>query len=699
MRKSLLMALSAATITLASCGNSATDANNPFFSEWNTPFEVPPFNEIKNSHFMPAFLEGMKQEKEEINTIIRNSETPNFENTILAYTETGELLSKIGGVFYSLTGTEMSPELEKIQAELSPIYTAHGSDISLNDSLFQRIKSVYNNREALNLDALQMRLTERVYKGFERSGANLNESDKEALREIDIKLGGLTLDFSKNLRKDNTAFTLEIDNKEDLAGLSEALIANAAAEATNRGKEGKWIFTLDSPSIFPFLQYSEKRELREKIFTGYLERCNNNNENDNKLVIDSIANLRLERAKLLGYTSHADFVLTNNMSKNAEAVYSLLEDLWKPAISRAKDELAQMKKIKGDNDFQPWDWWYYAEKLRAEKYNLNEDELRPYFALPNVLDGLFDVTNKLYGLTYKDITATMPLYNKENKVFEVTDKDGSHLGVVYFDFHPRASKRVGAWCGGFRSQKYKDGKKITPIVSIVCNFTKPVGDAPALLSLDEVETLFHEYGHGLHSLFRDVKYSALSSVERDFVELPSQVMENWAFEPQVLAMYAKHYQTGELIPNDLVEKVQNSALFNQGFATVEYLGASLLDMDYHTITESKKIDVPTFEKASIEKYGSMKEIAPRYRSTYFQHIFSSGYSAGYYSYIWAEVLDKDAYAAFVESGDIFNTEIAEKFRKELLSQGTQLDGGDLYRNFRGKDASREPLMKGRGLVK
>lgn len=698
MKKTIIMTLAAASIAVGGCTESQAPEKNPFFVEWNTPFEVPPFNEIKNEHYLPAFEEAVKQEEKDIKAIVTNQDAPTFENTILAYSNSGELLSKVSGVFFSITGTEMTTELEEIQAKVSSLLTAHNSNISLNEDLFKRIKAVYDGKEAAGLDALQLRLTEKVYKSFERNGANLDEAQKEALRKIDSSLSASTINFSKNLRNDNSAFILVIDNEADLAGLSESLIAMAAQEAESRGEKGKWVFTLDRASIFPFLQYAENRELRKKIYNGYLERGNNNNENDNKTTLAEIAKLRLERANLMGYSSHADFVLDQNMAKEPEAVFALLESLWTPAVNRAKSELKEMQEIKGDTDFESWDWWYYSELLRAKKYDLNENELRPYFALDNVLNGVFDLTTKLFGITYKELTAEMPLYNKENRVFEVTDKDGSHLGVVYFDFHPRTSKRVGAWCGSFRGMKYKeDGTKVTPIVTIVCNFTKPVGDAPALLNLDEVETLFHEYGHGLHSLFRDVKYSAMSGVERDFVELPSQIMENWAFEPEVLKSYAKHYETGEVIPEELIEKIQNSSLFNQGFATVEYLLASLLDMEYHSIEKSEDIDASKFEAAALAKYGAMKEIAPRYRSTYFQHIFSSGYSAGYYSYIWAEVLDADAYEAFVESGDLFNQEIAAKFRKEVLSQGGQADGGDLYRNFRGKDASIEPLMKNRGL--
>lgn len=682
--------------TLLAAAALAAMAQNPFFEEWATPHGVPPFSKIKNEHYVPAIQKAIEEQRAEIETIVSNAEAPTFQKTILAYDNAGELLSKVSAVFGCITGTEMTSELEVLQAQISPLMTALRSDISLNEKLFARIKAVWESRE--QLDPMQVRLTDKIYKNFERNGANLSAEQKERLRAVDQKLSQLSLTFGNNLRRDNGAFVLNVTKKKELAGLPTSLVEAAAAEAAIRGLKG-WAFTLDKPSMIPFLQYSDMRYLREKLYKGYLERCNNGGANDNKAVIEQIANLRTERAKLMGFDSHSAFVLDQNMAKNPDAVYALLEELWLPAMKLADSEMQLMKSISGaPQDFQSWDWWYWAERLRKAKYNLDEEELRPYFALNNVREGIFELTSKLWGVSYKPLT-DIEKYNPENQVFQVQDKDGSTLGVLYLDFHPRAGKRVGAWCTSFRGQSYKDGQKVYPIVSIVCNFTKPSSPAePALLNLDEVETFFHEFGHGMHSLFADVPYKGLRGVERDFVELPSQIMENWAFEPQVLATYAKHYKTGEVIPAALVEKIQNSALFNQGFATVEYLGASLLDMDYHTLSTPMTTDVASFENGSLSKLGLITQIAPRYRSTYFQHIFSGGYSSGYYSYIWAEVLDSDAYEAFRETGNLFDPATADKFRREVLSRGGMADGGVLYQNFRGKAPAKTALMKRRGLL-
>lgn len=681
-----------AIIGIAAMGASA---QNPFFEVWNTPFQVPPFDKIKVEHYKPAMIKGMEIQKQEIDAVVANPVAPTFDNVILPYVNSGELFDQVSLVFGNITAADITDEMEALERDMSPIFTAHSSDIALNEALFAKIKAVWGNRAALTAD--QSRLTDKIYKSFERSGANLSAPDKQKLRELDQTLALAQINFGNNLRSDNSSFMLHVTSKGELKGLPTSVVAAAAAEAKAKGVDG-WVFTLDKSSMIPFLQYSEMRDLREKLYRGYLERGNNGGSTDNKTILASIANLRLERAKLLGFKSHADFVLDRTMAKNPAAVYDLLKELWTPALKLATSEMEQMKAIKGaPKDFQSWDWWYWAEKLRAQKYNLNEDELRPYFALDNVRDGIFTLSGKLYGLTFKPL-AGAPKYNDDNQIFEVFDRDGSHLGVLYLDFHPRASKSVGAWCTSFRDQSYKDGVKVTPVVSIVCNFTKPAAKGePALLNLDEVETFFHEFGHALHGLFTDVPYKGLGGVERDFVELPSQIMENWAFEPEMLALYAKHYKTGEVIPAVLADKIAASALFNQGFMTVEYLGASLLDMDFSTITEPLRGDVQAFETASLGRWGIMEQIAPRYRSTYFQHIFSGGYSAGYYSYIWAELLDADAFDAFRETGDLFNPKVASAFRREVLSKGGLKDGGALYQNFRGKTPSKEPLMKRRGL--
>lgn len=690
-----------AAAALTSCGPQTSGTDNPFFTEWETPFGVPPFEQIRPEHYIPAFTEGMAREKAEIAAIVDNPGAPTFENTILAYDNSGEFLRRVSSVFGCVTGTDMTPELEQIQGEVSPVLTRHNSDISLNPKLFARVKAVYDGRDSLCADSLQRRLTEKMYKNFVRSGAELSADDQAKLRQVDEQLSMLSIRFGRNLRGDNGEFVLVIENQDDLKGLPQSVVDAAAHEAGSRGEAGKWAFTLDKSSMIPFLQYAENRGLREKFYKGYLTRCDHNDGRDNKAVIDSIANLRLTRANLLGYPTHAAYVLDRQMAKTPEAVYALLNELWTPALERAKGELAEMREIKiqetGDSTFASWDWWFYAEKLRKAKYDLNEDELRPYFALDSVRNGVFGLAGKLYGITFRELT-DIPKYNPDNRVFEVIDTDGTtSLGVLYLDFHPRAGKRVGAWCTTFRSQSYDStGRRVAPVVSIVCNFSKPTADAPALLTLDETATFFHEFGHGLHQLFSMVPYRGLKSVERDFVELPSQVMENWAVRPEMLALYARHYQTGEPIPAEMAEKIARSGLFNQGFATVEYLGASVLDMDYHTQTAGQPIDVTAFEAASMGKLGMIPQIEPRYKSTYFQHIFSGGYSSGYYSYIWAEVLDADAFDAYVESGDLFNPEIAAKFRT-MLSRGGTADGDALYRDFRGAEPSKEPLLRRRGL--
>ncbi|PLW94998.1 MAG: peptidase M3 [Marinilabiliales bacterium] len=686
--------------SMTACGpDSTNDSENPFFVEWDTPFGVPPFDKIEFEHYQPALEEGMKQQKAEIDSIVNNADAPTFENTVAALDASGELLSKVSSVFYNQLSANTNDSMQQLAQDMAPSMTQHSDDIMLNEKLFERIKTVYDNRESLEYE--EQRLTEITYTDFVRSGALLNEEDKKRLREINEKLSVLSLQFGDHVMADNNSFQMILESEEDLVGLPQSVIDAAAELATENDLEGKWLFTADKPSMIPFLQYSDRRDLREKVYSGYFMRGDYGNENDNKDVIVQIVSLRLERAKLLGYENHASFILDRNMSKKPGNVYDLLMQIWDAALPVAKAERDEMQKMieseGGDFELATWDWWYYAEKIRKEKYDLDEEMLRPYFALENVREGIFLLTNKLYGLTYKKIE-DIPVYHEDAYAYEVFDNDGSHLAVLYMDFHPRASKRGGAWCTSYREQHVKDGENITPVVSIVMNFTSPTGDGPALLNLDEVLTFFHEFGHAVHCFFSDVTYKRLSGfVPRDFVELPSQVMEHWALHPEMLKLYAKHYETGEVIPDELIKKIEESSHFNQGFMTVEYLAASLLDMDYHTLEDASDLDVIAFENAAMDKIGLIKEILPRYRSTYFNHIFSGGYSAGYYSYIWSEVLDSDVFEAFVESGDLFNKELAEKFRKEILAPGGLQDALDMFVSFRGREPQVDALLRNRGL--
>lgn len=679
---------------------TACKEDNPLLTKWNTPFEIPPFEQVKPEHYMPAFLEAMKQENEEIAAIVNNSEPATFENTIVAYDKTGELLSRVSAVFGSASGVNSNDEIQKIAKELSPLTSAHHSEITLNPALFARIKEVYDQRDSLNLDEDQMRLLTETYKGFERGGANLPEDKKEELKKINAEISANQLAFGQNMLKETAAWTLLITDEKYLSGLSEDQISTGAERAKKAELTG-WQFGLDNPSIMPFLQAADNREYRIQMLDAYLNRCNNNNANDNKEVIKNLITLRLQKAKIFGYDNYAQYVLEDRMAKTPEAVYELLDQLWTPALNMAKQELKDMTPIAakdGITNLVAADWRYYFEKARQSKFSLTDEELRPYFKLENVREGIFYVANQLYGITFTQLD-NVPLPNPEAVAFECKEADGTTLGIVFMDMFARpGEKRGGAWCGGFRGQKYKDGKRVVPLVTIVGNFSRPTGDKPALLTPDETETYFHEFGHGLASLLRDVKYQGISGLTRDFVELPSQIMEHWAFEPQVLQQYAKHYQTGEVIPAELVEKLDKAGKYGQGFATTEYLAASLLDMDYHVLNAiPENIDIPAFEDKVLGDRGLIPQIPSRYRSTYFNHTFGGGYTAGYYSYIWAEVLDCDAYQAFVETGDIFNKDVATRFRKEVLERGGEDEAMTLYVNFRGHKPDIEPLLKNRGL--
>jgi len=675
---------------------------NPFLEEWDTPFGVPPFEQIKEEHYMPAFEEGMKQHKLEIEALVNNSDSPTFENTVEALDRSGELLTKVGNVFNNLTGAHTNVQLQKIEAEVKPLLAKHNDDINLNEDLFLRIKTVFGQKDTLDLTPEQSMLLEKTYKEFVRGGANLSEEKKARFREINEELSVLSVKFDKHVLDETNAFELVIEKEEDLAGLPQSVITAASEAAKERGYEGKWIITLHKPSFIPFLQYSEKRNLREKVFKAFASLCNNDNEFDNKKIVSRIAALRAERAQLLGYKTHADFILEENMAKNADRVYSFLEQIWKPALAKAKEEARELQAMieRGGNNFklQPWDWWFYAEKVKKAKYDLDDSTLRPYFKLENVRQGAFEVANKLWGISFHELK-DMPKYHQDVEVVEVRDVDGSHIGILYLDYFPRASKQGGAWKNAYRKQFRRNGKDIRPVIVNVGNFTKPTADTPSLISFDHALTLFHEFGHALHGLLSDCTYEKLSGsdVPRDFVELPSQIMENWASAPEVIKSYARHYETGKPIPDELLEKIKKSRHFNQGFETVEYLASSFLDMEWHTLTEAEEMECTEFESTAMEKIGLIPEIIPRWRSTYFGHIFAGGYASGYYSYIWAEVLDSDAFEAFKETS-LFDKETAQSFRENILERGGTEEPMTLYLRFRGAEPKIEPLLKKRGLL-
>ncbi len=697
MKKTLVFIL---LVLLASAGcRKAEKSDNPLLNKYETPFEIPPFEEIKAAHFMPAFLIGFEAEKAEIKAIINNKKEPTFENTIKALSYTGQLLTGINRVFGALNSANTNDSLQAISRELSPIASKHRDDISLNDTLFQRVKTVYENKEKFNLNEEEKKVLEDTYKDFIRSGAALSAEDKEKLRKINGEMSILSVQFGQNLLSETNGFKLILDKKEDLSGLPEGVIAQAASMAKSLNMDGKWVFTLQVPSMTPFLQSSDRRDLREKLFTGYFMKGDNDNEKDNKAIIARIAKLRVERSHILGYDSFADFVLERTMAKTPEKVMTFLAQVWDAATPVAKAEAATQQEVinkeGGKFKLEPWDWWYYSEKIKKEKYALDDEVIRPYFKIDNVMEGMFYVANQLYGLNFTKRT-DLPKYHPDVNTFEVT-RDGKLVGILMIDNYPRPSKRGGAWCGAFRGQgRDIKGEMIYPIVTMVTNSTPPTSDKPSLLTAEEASTVFHEFGHALAGLLSNKTYPG-GSLPRDFVELPSQIMEHWVLEPEVLKVYAKHYQTGEIIPTEIVEKLEKSGKFNTGFQTVEYLAASLLDMEYHSIKEPADLNIRDFENKAMAKYGLIPEIKPRYRSTYFNHIWAGGYSAGYYGYIWCEILDADAFQAFKETGNIFNKEVAAKFEEEILSRGGTRDPLDMYIAFRGKEPGIDALLINRGL--
>ena len=698
----VLFAFATLIMSISSCKKQADVTDNPFFEqEWATPYGVPPFDRIRMEHYAPAFERGMSLHNEQIEAIVSSNEEPTFENTVLAYDNSGEMLSRVATVFELLASAETNDQMQAYASEIFPRLAAHYDAIAMNDTLFERVKQVYESRVAQGLTGDELRLTEKMYEEFVRSGALLSEEDKAKLSQINEQLSALSVKFGQNVLAETNAFTLEAE-LDELDGLPTSARDAAREQAKSMGKGDKFVFTLQKPSMLPLLTYAQDRSMREKIYKAYLARGNNGNEYDNNQIVADMARLRYEKARLLGYDSYAHYVTSNEMASSPEAVYELLEGVWTPALERSKQELERMMTIfrrdyNNGEQFESWDWWYYAEKVRQADYNLKEEEIRDYFSIDNVKGGIFFLCNRLYGITFRPLKA--PVYHSECEVYEVIDNNDQPLGALYMDFYPRPGKSGGAWCGSYVEQSYKDGKRVLPVSTIVCNFTRPVGSSPALLTIDEVETFFHEFGHALHNLFAEVKYRGLAGVEGDFVELPSQIMENWALSPEMLRQYAVHYRREEVMPDELIKKIQRTKTFNEGFNTTELVAAALSDMDIHALQSAEPISASEFEREALtDRRGLISQIEPRYKYTYFSHIFDGGYSAGYYFYIWAEVLDKDAFQAFVESGDLFDRATAERFRREVLARGGSRDGMDMYRAFRGADPDKQAMLVARGLV-
>ena len=696
MKKQILMA------AMVMCASSAM-AQNPLFKEFDTPFQIAPFSQITLDNYREGFLKGMEEQKAEVNAIIVNRARPTFENTIEALDRSGKLLDKVQSTFGPLSSSNSTEEMRALQKEMSPLFSAHSADIYMNPELFAKVKEVYDNQAMFNLNKEQKSLLEKTYKGFVKSGALLNDAQKEQLRNLNQEISMLQLQFSQNLLHETNNTYVTVEKLSDLEGLPQGDIDAAARLAEANGQKGKWMFNMQRPSCNPVLQYCKNRELRKKVYNAYYNRGNQNNEYDNKEISRKLVTLRLQKAKLMGYEDYAQLALEDRMAKNEENVYALLDEVWKPAVEKAKEEIAdiraEIRKEGGNFEPEGWDFMYYQSKAKAAKYAIDEEEIMPYFEVNNVLKGVFYVANKLYGVTFRE-RPDLPVYEPTAKSWEVIDKDGKTLALFYSDYELRDGKGAGAWCTSFRGSEYENGVRTIPVVVNVCNMPVATPGKPALLSPDNVETLFHEFGHALHSFFRDVHYGGVAGTERDFVELPSQINEHWAMEPEVLAVYAKHYKTGEVIPMEMVKKLQESGKYGQGFATVEYVAASLADMDLHVLREvPADLNVMDFESKKLAERGIPSQILPRYRITNFSHTMGGGYTAGYYSYMWSEVLDCDAFQAFKETGDIFNQEVAEKFRKHVLTPGGIADGMEMYQNFRGRKPEIKALLENRGLLK
>ena len=695
MKKLLIAGAALALIT-------GCNMKNPLLTESTAPFGAPQFDKIQNEHYLPAFEAGIAEAKAEIDAIIANEEEPTFENTIEAMEYAGETLNNVASIFYNLMEANTNDEMQQIAEKLSPMLTEYEMYVSLSAPLFERVKTVYEKRNELGLDKDQMKILENNYKGFVRGGANLSDEDKELYSKWSEELSLATLQFSKNVLAATNAYVLNITDETDLAGLPEFVRTMAAETAAEKGLEG-WAFTLDAPSYSPFLKYSENRELRRQIWTAYNTRAIGG-EFDNTEIVKKIVDLRIRIANILGYETYADYALEERMAKSKTTVNEFIMNLLEPSLPYARKDVADVFAYAKKNGFEgsrleSWDFSYWSEKYQQAEYSLSAEELKPYFQLENCIDAVFGLASRLYGISFTELD-NVPVYHEDVKVYEVKDADGSHLALFYADFFPRASKRGGAWMTEFRGQRIEDGVEYRPFISIVCNFTKPTADAPALITHDELTTFLHEFGHALHGIFAQGRYPSLTgtSVSRDFVELPSQIMENWAFEPEYLNSFAKHYQTGEPIPAELIEKIVAAKNYLAGYGQVRQLHFGYLDMAWHALTELPAEDAIAFEQKTLAPYAVMPAVEGSAFSTSFSHIFSGGYSAGYYSYKWAEVLEADAFSLFKEKG-IFNTDVATSFRKNILEKGGAEDEAVIYRNFRGHDPQPEALMKKLGLTK
>lgn len=690
----------AATLSLStSCMKKET---NPFLEEYTTEYQIPPFDKIKAEHYIPAFEKGIEEARAEIKAIVNNPEEPTFDNTILALDNSGKLLGKVSYVFGALSECLNDSAMEKIAEVAYPMLSAYSDEVSMNDSLFIRVKALYDKKDSLGLNTAQLRLLEKNYKSFVRNGALLSPEQKDSLKSINQQLATLNLNFSTNILKETNKWELVVDNEADLSGLPASSIAVAAEEAEARGMKGKWVFTLHAPSRLPLLTYADKRELREKMYKGYTSLASNDNEFNNDANINAILKLRTQKARLLGFNSFADYQLDNVMAKTVAAAEDLLMKIWKPAIAKVKEEVADMQAYANKHGekitIEPWDYYYYAEKVKKEKYNFSEDDVRPYFHVDSVRKGIFTLANKLYGITFTEMPDA-PKYHPDVKVYDVKDAEGNHVAVFMTDYFPRDSKRQGAWMSEFKGESNVNGVSERPIIYNVGNFTKPTAETPSLLTIDEVETMFHEFGHGLHGMLTTATYSGQSgtNVDRDFVELPSQINEHWAFEPELLKEYAHHYVTGEVIPDALVQKLVETGKFNQGFATTELAGAALLDIAWHKMALDKDVDVMAFEKSVADNLKMPREVQFRYRSPYFKHIFGSDqYASGYYTYLWAEVLDADGYELFKERG-IFDPATAKSYLENILQPGDSEDPMTLFIRFRGQAPTVDALLENRGL--